>query len=103
MSISEGEQIMVQFAYETLALAEVSTNPGTAAMVQFGLSLGADANAARETKVDPVTGIVTYDQSATSLTAALPDIWWDQTVLVTCFAQAGGISAATLTYEREGH
>lgn len=98
-----GDQVIVRYQRGADILLEHSTEPITGQMTQFSAAVGQSSVRPLETNVDPVTGAVTFNTFATNVTSALPDVWWPFPVDVNVVLVAGGVTSATLIYEREEH
>lgn len=96
-----GDIVQIQFARELpQALAIVTSNPLESQIVSVTATIGTPPTSALLDKIDPVTGLATYEQSPLAATMALPDLWLPFDITLTISMAVGSITSGTVTYEQ---
>lgn len=98
----DGEQIVVTFSRETnQPLVRACAGILTAATTEVSFFVGGDQSEASLDKIDPVTGVATFVQTADTATGPLPDIWWDKQVTIGLSAISASVSRFRTTIQEE--
>jgi hypothetical protein len=96
----EGDQAFVTISRGGDLLATIGSPPMIAATDTIQAALGLNDTQPRQSTVVVATGIVEYDQTATAICMALPDVWWPFSIRITLSTTSAAIQSGTVVYER---
>lgn len=96
-SPAEGGQAFLTYSHGSQPLWEGATQPTTLSMTHVTWGIGNTAVIPRQDIVDPATGVVTYSQGLSAMSAGLVDAWWPFEVQVAS-SLVPGQSFSTIVY-----
>lgn len=99
MVCTEGDQISVTFRKGSEQMLRTSTNMMPACVTEVCAFIGAGNSVSRAELIDPVTGVVTFNQFQAWAELPLPDNEWDGEITLLISIALGTLGVGSVLYE----
>lgn len=96
---ADGDQVNIELRRESQPVTSASSPPLQAGTTRVSAFIGATSSLPLLDKIDPVTGLATYNVNAISVSMGLPDTWWPFELVLLATPQLTTVGSMTVAYE----